>query len=187
MSGTGIITIKQGPYFRGAISTFALFVSVVCTIALLVILLHGDVSGETKVKGPIYLIPLIIVFTNIFLGFEGVEFDLKNNKVRKYKNTLGMKRGEWETIDTDSLLCLALQYNKVSGVSPMGVSSSSSTGKSYEINLASLDKRNGILIYECKSYTEAKEKLKKLSSKTGIESRDFRKEQLEEAAKKPRR
>ena len=41
----------------------------------------------------------IILAMPIFLDYQGIEIDLENGRVRKYKSYLGWRRGEWISLD----------------------------------------------------------------------------------------
>lgn len=169
------IELHLGAYFRGFISTISGFF-VLCFSGAVIFILAKDPIADmaTKAITLVILIALIGIFVNIFLGIEGVEFDLDKRTFRKYVKRLGIKSGDWKSLESYSMLCLSAQYNEIKR-SPM-TRSDNGTHRSLEINLASLDKKP-ILLAECKNYQEALKALEKLNQFLNLEIKDFVKEQ----------
>lgn len=169
------IELHLGAYFRGFISTISGFF-VLCFSGAVIFILAKDPIADmaTKAITLVILIALIGIFVNIFLGIEGVEFDLDKRTFRKYVKRLGIKSGDWKSLESYSMLCLSAQYNK--GVRQPLNHTQFNKHRSLEINLASPDKK-AILLAECKNYTEAVKALEKLNQFLNLEIKDFVKEQ----------
>lgn len=169
--------IKQGTYFRGFISTISGFFALILLVTLIIILVKSEYYTLNTLIAIAIISPLLFIFINFFLGFEGIEFDLDNRQFRRYVRRLGVRIGYWQDLTDDMLICLSVQYNRSNARSPTG--RSAARHKSYEINLASRKMPKAILLMECKDYTSAKAKLAILGNIVGLKTKDFRKEQLD--------
>lgn len=165
------IELHLGAYFRGGISTFSGMIIFFLMLALIMILAKDLIANDSqKILTVLTLIVFIGVFTNLFLGFEGVEFDLDKKQFRKYVKRLGFKFGDWKKMEHYTMLCLSAQYNRV-GRSPASTADNGTT-RSLEINLASHDYKP-VLLAECKNYKEAQKTLQMLNHYLQLEIKDF--------------
>jgi len=168
------IELHLGPYFRGFLSTLAGFFIVLVIFAILVILIKDPIqSTSVKAGSVVGLIILLGILLNIFLGFEGIEFDLEKKEFRHYVKRLGIKFGAWQDLKPYSMLCLSAQYNRIGGRMPTG--SSRQSHRSLEINLASLT-HDAVMLAECKNYKVAEKAINELNQFLQIEIKDFVKE-----------
>lgn len=168
----GNIELKLGPYFKGFISTLSGFMMLCCILLTIILLLHPSDNTSTVIGQSFALLFFFLIFLNLFLGFEGIEFDTEKKTFKHYKKRLGIKTGDWKSLEPYSLLCLSAQYNSMRGSSPTG--SSSGKHRSLEINMASKEKKiKPILLAECKNYKEAQKHLSQLNDFLSLEIKDF--------------
>ncbi|MDC1221715.1 hypothetical protein N8Z47_03500 [Salibacteraceae bacterium] len=83
-----IITIKRGPQFGGRLTIVILVASVVMFFTGVNNLSENPFLSLLFFGGTVLIMP-------IFLDYRGIQIDLKNSQVRKYKSYLGFYRGEW--------------------------------------------------------------------------------------------
>jgi len=148
----------------------------VLVMTAIIIILAKDLIPEAGTK-TVVLVGLFIffgIFLNLFLGFEGIEFDLDKKEFRRYVKRLGIKVGKWKDLRSYTMLCLSAQYNRSLAQSPTGLRGGAH--RSLEINLASSDQKS-ILLAECKNYKEAEKTIQELNQFLQLEIKDFVKEE----------
>ena len=72
------IIINHGPNFRGVVSFFGIFLAIV---GVFILIFNFDLSEFSSIVETTGHACLVILGFNIFLGFEGVQFDLRRKKV----------------------------------------------------------------------------------------------------------
>ncbi len=164
--------ISSGPYFTGWLSqlgAIVAFVMIFCIIFLFVL---------TEPNWGIFIVRLLsfliigAISTNLFLAFEGIEFDFKKHEVRRYRSYLGLRRGEWQSMEELNLLCLTIQFNDSLSFNMANLAVDFPASRQFEINLAGIGER-AIMLGEFETHKQAKKQLELLGKRTGLEMRDF--------------
>ncbi len=83
------ITISLGPQFSGALSRLVMLVTVLVVIQTIYAFAIGEyVFGMVAALVGVLIAPL-------FLDYRGVQIDLANQQIRKYRAYLGLRWGQW--------------------------------------------------------------------------------------------
>jgi hypothetical protein len=82
------ITIKQGPQFGGRMT-------IVILVASVVMFFTGVNHLSENPFLSLLFFGAIVLIMPIFLDYGGIQIDIENAQVRKYKSYLGFYRGEW--------------------------------------------------------------------------------------------
>lgn len=172
------IYIKGGPYFSGCLSQFGLILAALCGVVLIGVGINTEYYSGAMIFLVVCILVMAAIGANLFLGYEGIEFDINSRKFRRYVRRLGMRSGDWKSLDEYNLLCLSAQYNSAGR--------GSQKHKMYELNIARED-GDAVMIKEIPNYTKAREMFDSLLQELSIEGRDFYKEHVEKQKLKPRR
>ena len=116
------INISHGPQFHGFVSTLGMFGAIGCVIATIYYLLHLDLISEILS----YL--GFMVSLGIFLDIRGVIIDFRERRIMEYRNFLGVKNGNWESLKNFDKIVLT--YESVATVNAISRFTQSRRAKS---------------------------------------------------------
>lgn len=175
-----VLTIKHGANFRGGISFFGMLMMLA---GLLLLFFKFNLDTLNGVIGTIANAGIVALGANIFLGFEGVQFDLHGKRVREYYSLMGLRIGVWQPISDYERLMLAIDRFTVPSSTPF-TPQRSTLKHTFDVTLVMPGKDSGMLLFECKSYEEGRIKLEELAVKLDFPIHDKCLEDMEQSKKR---
>ncbi len=161
---------NQGASFKGWISA----VGAVCFIVLIgftvVALKSKGTEGLNANSVLPFSIPAILICFSLMLNIEGVELDLESQRIRTYHKYYFLKFGEWQSLNDYNQVNLKIdRFTYTSG--PFMISSSHQK-QNFDVFIMNKESGNSILLEECMSYAEGKDRLSYFGTLFNLEKWD---------------
>lgn len=164
-----IETISRGPQFKGILSWIGLIIfpfALIIGVALCIL---------TSVLAGIIVFLIAVAAFFLFLDVRGVQFDYDNKLVRRYKQYLSWRWGEWIPLDDFGAVHIVKDTFHVGRTTDRyGRRVGGSTISTFDVVLVSkaVD-ASGILLSEFEKQAEAIEFMKKYATKLQLPSRNI--------------
>lgn len=159
-----VLTIKHGANFRGGISFFGMFVFLA---GVLLLIYNFNINTLNGIIGAIGNAGMIALGANMFLGFEGVQFDMRSQKVREYYSLMGFRLGVWHSMTDYEQVVLTIDRFSVPTSTPF-TPRRSTVKHTFDVMLVRPNQKQGMMLVECKTYQQGKAKLEELSAKLNL-------------------
>jgi len=134
------IWIKKGPQFGRKMSIIFLLISIALFFPGVNLLNSDSLLSAACFAGIVLLMP-------IFLDYQGVEIDMKNQRIRSYRSYLGLKWGTWVSmvgLDEIELKWERIQYRSGGSVTTMIVGGKATSRQSDVFVIYLVDFLHGI-------------------------------------------
>ncbi len=166
MNTNKIITISNGPQFHDGKSAYLFVLLIILLFTLLGCIVN------TFYIGILIILPVVILLSNYTLDIRGIQIDLTDQLVRKYKQNIWGKKGEWMDLKKFDKLVLIHEFYKVKSTDFIEEESYTTTHGHFVVRLIGTKSKESLIVTEEIKYSPAKKILAKTSKETGIEVED---------------
>lgn len=176
------LIINRGPQFEGVFSKTAGFFMIIFLIMIVYLQVKEDKDSSDFWINTFIALPMFLISLSLFLGIEGVEFDLHNRKVRKYRKYGWIRIGIWKNLNDYQFIGLDVDRETRTNSQSTRVN----YNKLFDVYLEGANQEE-ILIDEFLDYHEGKKAMLNYAQQLGLLTMDNFEEEIISAKARRRR
>lgn len=179
--------ISGGPTFKGGQAYVGLFLVAIIFLAIIGFLVNY--SGITDLLWITGLLGVGFFVLRMACHFEGIEFDMGNDQVRKYTIPFAIRVGKWEKLSDYQEIALKIDRFKVTERQFYNQDDQDFTYNthSFFILLVDWERQKDMVITDWPNYNDAKENLYALGKQLNYPVKDYFAKELSKAKRSARR